>query len=328
MKKFIYTILVLIIIVFGITLTLTYIQPLLYRKFPSDNDRHIVIMDVLNESKTNENIIVFGDSRTMFGVDTRIIKDTMSLTFNVFNLSSVGQGLYESSYFYALLDTNTKAVIQCIDPSFFSRDIKYGLQDEKAISMFLSGYRIDERTKSLIKNYNEIFDRSKFVNYFKSRSIIRSYIHSNVLRPIFDNETFNKSARVSVYFPHLYTTNQHPNYPVYEYDCSRFKYSDIPNTQLSFLSNVRDYFKIKGIEYFIVLMPVNPDECKECYQDFKEYTKMIEEVTNIRVIDITDLILDTKYFYDAMHANKDGAKIISSQIAKQLLAFKLNVDKE
>jgi hypothetical protein len=275
-------------------------------------------VDVLKDRSKTENMIVFGDSRTMFGVDTRIIKKDLNLPFEVFNLSSVGQTPYESSYFYGLIDKNTKAVIQCASPEFFSRNMDYRLQDDKAFSMFLSGYRINESTKCLIKGYNKIFDRNEFVNYFDSRSIIRSIIHTDILVPLLDKETSDRSARKSKYFPHSFTSQRHPDYPVYKYDCNGLKSTGMPVSQLSFLTRVRDYFKSKGIGYILVLMPVNPDECKECYDDFKEYKKMIEEATNIRVIDLTDLIMDTGYFYDAVHVNKEGAKIISSQIAKQL----------
>lgn len=313
------------IIAFGIIITLSFIQPLLYRKFPSDNDRHIVILDLLNEDNKTENIIVFGDSRTMFGVDTRIIRDDMNLPYEVYNLSSVGQSLYESSYFYGLINKNTRAVIQCSSPEFFSDDLSHKLQNDKAFSMILSGYSLSESTKLLIKDYNKIFDRNVFINYFESRSVIKSYIHSNILVPLFDNEVSDRYARHSIYFPHSFVTKQHPDYPVYKYDCTIYKNTERPISQLSFLKTVRNYFKIKGIGYVIVFMPVNPDECNECYQNFKVYKDLIEETTNIHVIDLTDLILDTKYFYDAQHANKDGAKIISSEIARKLLidGFKL-----
>ncbi len=328
MKEFMYSILVTSIIVLAIIVTLTYVQPFLYRRLPSDKDRHLVIMNVLNDRKKNKEFIVFGDSRAMFGVDTRTIKDSMTLQNEVLNLSSVGQNIYESSYFYGLLDSTTKGVIQCTSPSFFSTDIKHELQDDVAYSMYLSGYRINEETKSVIKNYNPIFDGRPFINYLKSRSIIRCYIHSNILRPVLDNETSDRVARGSIYFPHSFTSNRHPNYPVYEFDCSHFKRSSFPSTQISFLIKVHDFFKTKGIDYVIVLMPVNPDECNECYRDFKEYKRMIQDLTDIRVIDITELLLDTNCFYDAIHANKEGARIISSQIGNELLMMGFNMETE
>lgn len=324
MKRFIIGFFVLAVAASMVVSTLTFMQPLFYRIFPSDNDRHVVMMDVLNNHCKSENILVFGDSRTMFGVDTRIIRKDLNFPHEVFNLSSVGQTLYESGYFYGLIGKNTRAVIQCISPEFFSRSINPRLQDEKAYSMYLSGYRINESTRSIIEKYNPIFDKNIFINHYKSRSVIKSYIHSNILVPLLDNEASDKYAKHSRYFPNPCTIKHHPDYPVYKYDCSNCKSREKPISQLSFLTTVHDYFKVKGIVYIIVLMPVNPDECKECYADFKEYKRVIENTTNISVIDITDLIQDTSYYYDAIHVNKDGAKIISSQIAKYMLTSSLS----
>jgi hypothetical protein len=191
------------------------------------------------------------------------------------------------------------------------------LSEDKAISMFLSGYRINDETRNLIKNYNSFFDQLPIKDYYKARSYFKSYIH-NIIRPIFDNEQLDESARYSVYFPHMYTTNKHPNYPVYKYDCDKFKSKERPVSQLSFLSDVKEFFGKRGILYILVLMPVSPDECNECYEDFNMYKIIIEEETNIKVIDLSDLILDVNFFYDAGHANKEGAKLISSELARQL----------
>jgi hypothetical protein len=315
LKKFICYGIIIISISLGIVFILSLVQPFLYSKFPSDNDRHLVIMDVLNRSEGNNNILVFGDSRTMYGVDTRIIRDDLDLPCEVFNLASTGQNIFESSYFYGLLDSNTRAVIQCTSPDFFSKDMDHHLSTEKALSMFLSGYRINESTRSLINNYNEIFDGNKFINYLKSRSVIRSYLHSNILRPLLDNEIFDQEAKYSHYFPHVHTALQHRDYPFYPSGCENYKSKEKPESQLSFLIDARRYFESKGIEYFIVLMPVNSDECEECYEDFIKYENMIEQLTNIRVINLTDLLMKSRYFYDAMHPNLEGAKIVSSEIA-------------
>jgi len=321
MKKFIYSAITLIAITSGIVLLLSFAQPFLYHKFPSDNDRHIVIMDVLEKNKENAKVVVFGDSRTMYGVDTRIIRDVSGFSCEVFNLASTGQNIYESSYFYGLLDSNTKAVIQCTSPEIFSENIEHNLSAEKALSMYLSGYRVNESTRSLIENYNAIFDGNKFINYLKSRSVVRSYIHSNILRPLLDDEIFDKDAKYSQYFPHVHPAKQHPDYPFYPYSCDKYKSKEKPEAQLSFLADVKEFFESEGIEYTIVLMPVNPDQCKDCYEDFKYYEKIIEEFTDIRVVNLSDFILESQYFYDAMHPNLEGAKIISSEIARFLTKF-------
>lgn len=319
MKKFLHTVLVFMIIGGGVVTALTFMQPLFYRSFPSDKDRHHLIIDELTRKSDTDNWLVFGDSRTMFGVDTRIIKEELNTNVDILNLSSVGQDIFESSYFYGLVKGNTKVVIQCTSPAFFSRNLRnHHISEDVALSMCLSGYMINESTKTLIKDYNKVFDRNRFVNYFAARSIIKTYIHSNIMRPLLDNETFDKTARHSLYFPHSYTADRHPNYPVYDYDCTNFRSTENPAFQLSFLISVMKYFKDKGINYLIVLMPVNPDECRDCYEDFEKYEEIVEAVTNIEVINLSDFLVDTDYFYDATHANKKGAKIISSEIAKQI----------
>lgn len=300
-----------------VMIILSYSQKYIYRHIPSDYNRHMLLFDVLNEEPTNPNIVVFGDSRTMFGVDTRIIEENLGFTGEVYNLSSVGQSLYEAGYYYTMVKNNTAAVIQCISPSFFSSDIENNLSNEKAISMFLSGYRINAKTKELIKDYNHFFNRKSMLNYFASRSYFKSYLN-NMLRPFFDNEQFDETVRLSKYFPHIYTQDKHPNYPVYEYNCKEYIRLESPTSQLNFLSDVNRYYNDRNVKYIIVFMPVNPDECKDCYQDFKEYARLIEEKTDIKVINLSDYILDTKYFYDAMHANIDGAKLLSSEIGVQL----------
>lgn len=319
MKKTIKKIVLLLITVFITIIVLFYSQKSVYRIFDSDFNRHLVIVDALNGVYEEEpKIIVFGDSRAMFGVDSRIIKDAMNYNKEIYNLSSVGQSIYESSYFYTHIGSGTGIVVQCTSPSFFTENIKHSLPERKAISMFLSGYRINSKTKELILNYNQFFDNPDIVNYFKSRSYFQSYIH-NLLRPVFDNEIFNEKSRFSKYFPHIYTQDKHPEYPVYKYDCDRYILKELPIEQLSFLSKIKNYFEIRKISYVIVLMPVNPDACNECYDEMRQIASLIESNTGIKVIDLSSHLLNTDLFYDATHANEKGAKIISAEIARQLM---------
>ncbi len=241
----------------------------------------------------------------------------MNFSGEIYNLSSLGQELPESSYFYGMINENTKVVIQCTSPGFFSEDREHFLPEVRAISMFLSGYRINEATRNLIENYSSFWDRPSFINYFRSRSYYRSYFH-HLIRPLFDNENFDENVRFSKYFPHIFTQNKHPNYPVYTSDCSPFIIKNKPQSQLEFLAKVHSFFKEKKIEYILVFMPVNQDQCDQYYDTFLQYKKMVEFETNIQVINLSDFLLNTDYFYDSTHPNKKGAKLISRELAEQL----------
>jgi hypothetical protein len=296
---------------------LSYSQKFLYRLLSSDYNRHAVLLDVLQESSDMDTIVIFGDSRSMFGIDAQFIRDSLNFSGEIYNLSSLGQELYESSYFYSLIKANTKVVIQCTSPAFFSDNRDHVLPEVRAISMFLSGYRISEETKQLLPNYTSFFDRPTWLNYFHSRSYYRSYFH-NLIRPLFDNEVFDEKARFSKYFPHIYTQDKHPNYPVYTSDCSVFLSKETPQTQLDFLAKTRSFFQEKEILYILVLMPINPDQCDQYYDLFHEYAELIASESGVLVINISDLLRDNYYFYDSSHPNKKGAEVISQEIAKQL----------
>lgn len=317
MKKALSRIGLFLLLAFVIIGILGFTQKKLYRVFSTDYNRHAVVNDVIEKTKQQEAMLVFGDSRTMFGVDTRLIKAANQYPFEVYNLATAGQNIYESAYFYGQLDGKIKAVVQCTSPSFFAKDIKPELSPEKAISMFLSGYTMSADSKEMMKGVSPFFEKSEVAKLYESRAYYRSYFH-NLIRPFFDNEHFDDALRASEYFPHIYTKNRHPNYPEYKVGCDEYASKEKPLSQIAFLKKVKQYFDAKGIPYVLVFMPVNPDACKDSYTDFEMYQKTIEAETGIKVINLSKLILDPQFFYDAVHPNKEGAKLVSAALAKAL----------
>lgn len=323
MFKFSRKILVFSIVILITCLFLIYIQPYLYKVLPSDFKRHLALENYFKQDVETDKgeIIIFGGSDTMFGIDSRIIRDNLNLSGEAYNLSTVAQTPYEASYYYTRIKNNTKIVIQCTSPVFVSKDMEYDILNEPAISMYLSGYRISDATKEFLPNYNDLFDKPELFNLFYCRSYCKSYIH-NLIKPLFDNE-ISENKELDIYFPNPYPLNKHPNYPVYEYDCNYYKFKNEPITQMNFIKKSAKYFKNRNIKYVFVLMPVNPDNCSECYDDFIKYEKQLRQIDDIYVINILNLI-EPKYFYDGYHANREGAKIISAEISRQLKLMQLN----
>ncbi len=323
MWKFFKTILFFTLVVSITILILIFIQPYLYRVLPSDYKRHVVLENYFNKNNKGE-IIIFGASETMFGVDSRIIIKELNISGEAYNLSSVAQSLYEASYYYTRVKNNTKIILQNSTPAFFSKNRKRAIAKETAISMYLSGYRISNATKKLIPDYNKFFDNSELHNYYESRTMFRSYIH-NLIRPLFDNEITDKTKGLELYFPNPFINKKHPNYPVYEYDCDFYRYKNKPVDQIKFIKRAVTYFNKRNIKYVIVLMPVNPDNCSECYDDFNKYAEELKKIENLYVINITN-ILTPEYFYDGYHANREGAKIISKEISNKIKILNLDND--
>lgn len=92
-----------------------------YRHLPSDYNRHALILDVLKEETNVDNMLIFGDSRSMFGIDAGIIKDSINFSGEIYNLSSLGQELYESSYFYGLIKETQKLLSNAHLRDFFQK---------------------------------------------------------------------------------------------------------------------------------------------------------------------------------------------------------------
>jgi len=62
-----------------IILALIFLQPVLNRSISSDFDRHLVTEDYLSSPDNNEEILIFGDSRSMFGADSRVVRKELHI---------------------------------------------------------------------------------------------------------------------------------------------------------------------------------------------------------------------------------------------------------
>jgi len=322
MAKFLKRVLLFFSLISIVIAILIFIQPIIYRLVPSDFDRHLVFEKYVKESPAlnTSDAVIFGDSRAMFGIDTRIIKNQLHRQKDIYNFASVGQNIYESSYFYSKVKPGTRLVIQCSGPSFFSEETKHNLPDPKAISMYLSGYRIDSATKKLIPGYNRFFDRSPVANYYSSKSYFVTYLH-NLIRPVFDDEVFDEQSRSSRFFPHHYTKSRLANYAtLVKTNCNGYVFKSEPKSQLEFVGRSYDFFAGRNVKYVLVLMPVNPDVCNMGFEDYKKYARELRSINGLFVIDLSTL-LPAEYFYDNTHANKKGAQLISTALAERLRGY-------
>ncbi|MEL1245231.1 hypothetical protein AAEO56_13220 [Flavobacterium sp. DGU11] len=299
---------------FATVVVLTYAQPFFYRKFNSSDKRFLTLLD--NVHKKDDNILVFGDSRTVLGVDTKRVKAKLGTPAEIYNVGNFSQDMYQSGYFYGMVGDNTRMVVQCTTTAFFSKDKPVDIPDAKTIPMFLSGYKLNDATRSVMGNTKSFFDNSDFENNLKSRVYFENYI-TTAIRPLLDNEKYDEGRIMDPYFPHIYVEQRSPNYPVQPIGCDKYKPQSKPVSQLAFLKRARDYFKSKNIKYVMVLMPINPDDCDNAAGYSAEFAKMIRSEVGIDVIDLTTLV-KVPDFYDAVHPNHKGAEIVSDAFAAQL----------
>ncbi|AWI26214.1 hypothetical protein [Flavobacterium pallidum] len=308
--------LAIFLVVAGCTILLAiYLQTYLYRVMDSNDRRFVSMMSVL-EDKKQDNVLLFGDSRGVLGVNTKVVRSHAGIDVPMYNLANFSQSLYQSSYFYGMIEKNTRMVVQCTSPEFFATDEPHLMPEVKAIPMYLSGYRVNEQTRKLIPDYNRFFDKPALDGYFECREYFRNYI-TTAIRPIFDNERYDQSLMMDKFFPHIYIDQKSPNYPVQQTGCKKYQPAKYPKTQIEFLKKTKAYFDAKGIEYVIILMPINPDDCNDHQLASAKTKEMVTRETGIRVIDLTSLLPVTD-FYDAVHANHHGAEVLSKTLGDSL----------
>jgi hypothetical protein len=88
-----------------------FATPFLYYKFGGTH-RTSIILDKLHDKQFLPDMIVFGSSKAMMGIDG--YQMTKELGVEVYNFSSTGQPPIESSLYYGLLPNSVKTIVQII----------------------------------------------------------------------------------------------------------------------------------------------------------------------------------------------------------------------
>lgn len=316
MKNFFKHLSLLILGLVSIVYAFMCLQPYFYRNFPSDFSRHLAIEKGLS-TKYSPKVIIFGDSRAMFGLNGEIIANELNLDTNsVFNLASPRQDIFESSCYYSKVNGKVKAVVQCIGPDFFNSNEDEEISDDKCISMYLSGYKADSLSKFFAPNSTKFFYSNSLYKQFRGIEYFNNYLFS-FMRLKLDNDKFDESKRKSLTFPHIYSKLRSKKYPVQSFTCKELHFKNIPHTQLALIKKAKEYFNKMGIQYYLVIMPINPDQCTTAD---KEIYKLVHELlpkTNAEVLNFASEY-ESKDFYDLIHLNKNGASKVSVLLAEKL----------
>ena len=309
-RLFIYSLAILLILAM-----LMYVESRFFKFLPNDYSRHKTIIETLKNKSLSPEILVFGDSKAMFGVNAKTISNNVKNTPLAFNLSSPAQSASEGSYFFSKLPTSTKHIIHCIDYSEFSYGI-LSLEKQVALSMRFYGFEADSLMKEYIDTLNPVFFESDLEILYEARNMLRTALH-NEIRKVMDNEPLNENLFHDIYFPHTYVLNRHPNYPNYpvEFDYNKM---NISNEKINFILKIDKFLQKRGIKYHLIIMPINPDlyQLNNAVHNLN-ITKIKELIPKVDIVDLTGF-LNNIDFYDGYHPNKSGAEKLSKEISKHI----------
>ena len=315
MSKFLKRMFIYALVVLLLFAMLMYVESRFFKFLPNDYSRHKTIIETIKNKSLSPEILVFGDSKAMFGVNAKTISANLKNTPLAFNLSSPAQSASEGSYFFSKLPTSTKHIIHCIDFSEFSYGV-LSLEKPVALSMRFYGFEVDSLMKEYIDTLNPVFFESNLKILYEARNMLRTALH-NEIRKVMDNEPLNENVFHDLYFPHTYVLNRHPNYPNYpvEFDYNKM---EISNEKINFILKIDKFLQQRNIKYHLIIMPINPD----LYQLNNEVhnsniTKIKELIPKVDVVDLTGF-LNNIDFYDGYHPNKNGAEKLSKEISKYI----------
>ena len=273
------------------------ITPVLFRILPNDYARTKLILNQLKHS-SDMDLVILGNSRGMSGINGYILEEKLANHPHVYNLSSSSQTFAQSVLYYHSLPDSTKIVLQCIDVDRAFSPLS--ISEANKLSLIFYGYSFDEETKkwlpqlvddlspSIINNWKDVPEKSilEEIKYPSSQTSLRSAAYD------YDVDLQNKENRFS--------------------ECSH-----VSEDWKSLLNTSYLYFKSRNIHYYLVLMPYNSDIAFDKTKKQKAVNIFKDEFSNIPMIDCIDL-LSPEDFYDAIHPNNNGAKIITDKIITSL----------
>ncbi|MDT8412410.1 MAG: hypothetical protein RQ875_08120 [Vicingaceae bacterium] len=313
MKKFLIKISGFLLFVLSIVFMLILLQSKLIKFLPNDFKRHTVIAEVLNNKSIQPDLIVFGDSRAMFGINTKFLEEKLTDKPICINLTSVGQNMQESVYLFPDIPSSVSLIIHCLDFTTFANN-QTTINDAKALSLLLNGFELTHELESLVDPH-PFFYRSKLTNLYDSRTFLRSSIHVK-LRDLLDKEEFITENYYDLKHPYIYKEERHPNYPN-KYKPKKLDKLPLSKKKIELAKRLHINFAKKNVDYIIVLMPLNPDVNEFKKIDMTYLKKLRKAVPEIKIIDFsTNLKAD--FFYDGIHPNRIGAEVLSKNLADSL----------
>ncbi len=298
MKKFLFKILLLSIIIFVTDKSIGCIFKFLqHHSKGGDTGRMEYIANNMNED-----ILIFGSSRAIHHYDPRIIAD--SLLESCYNCGRDGNGIIFSYGMYQLFkDRYTPKVI------IYDIMDEYDLlknDNEKYLDWLRYYYNKSEIDSIFITvNSNEkykMISQMRRYNY-KFLQIISDYIHPQQ----FDIKGYRPLDGTIKYEPK--EINKESNEPI-QYDDLKFKY---------FKSLIKEC-KRKGTKLIFMVSPKYKGNEKQSYEAIIQLAKN-ENVPFFYHYNDDEISSNKNYFEDSMHMNKYGAEKYTKKIIKEIKPY-------
>jgi len=310
----------LIVVIIFVFIVCNISTPYLFYKFGGTH-RTILLLDKLKEPEFKPDLIVFGSSKAMFGIDCYQMSEELGV--DAYSFTSTGQPPVESSLYYPSLPPSVKTVVQIISAPIKKKgteiEEKQELPQSIVTNFAMGGYKFKQEIKDINPNMDFTpLERNRFQQNLDARAAIIIPGLTDLLLPR------DKAAAVDLKFCNSYLTKRHAMYDRTIEQVIRNGYInseiEIDTISTNILNGYASFLRRRGINMVVVIMPSNPDT-KEFSAKQIEFigAKSIEFIPNAKVLNYLATVNDSHLFFDAEHLNKDGAKVITSLLDRELI---------
>jgi len=316
MRKFIFYILEIILIVVAVAFSIQYLADR-----GLQNWQNTIYNDWQNtlEGKINSDVIIMGSSRGFVGYNPKIIEYKLKLkTYNI-SYNAGGYKLQLSKLnIYLKKNRKPKVLIQNLDLAHFDEnDI---LPEEFQFIPFLNNSDIDD----LVMSYDSKYNYLKYIpllKYNQNLKLLKNGIYTN-----FKNFNIENGTTYQGYCP------QNRIFKIEQHNLKRIEKKskqdlDI-NREKKILKKMMDFYKLNfgsSTKIIFVWAPENKLRLNKAYDSLK--SPLIKEINliqknnkNIYFIDLSHHVISKNddYFYDTFHLNKKGSEVFSQVLSAKI----------
>jgi len=273
-------------------------------------------------------IVVLGNSIAMNGVDAKQLSNDLAGLPVVWNLSSTGQLLIESTLIADELPETVSAVLLTVFTNDLVKEAS-GVPKSKLIAYLQYGYQPSKSTRNALEKFGspevvDLLEKSKWQISLDSRWAIRSAIDISC-RSLLRRDLNLSNAETSLFYPTPFTKQQSTD-AIESVIARNFpqltaKQGRLSETYTQLLEALSAQLAERKIAFYIAVLPEHSllRKCKEegFYEGLLEDLNQLSERTHVPVFSFISLLEDSQ-FIDHIHPNPEGAKILTSALAREV----------
>jgi hypothetical protein len=302
-------------------------MPAIFRATPTDISRIGVLLAALRDPAAAPQVVVFGNSMIMSGVDGRQLAAELPGQPLAWNLASSGQSLAESFLFYQQLPQRLRYVVQQVQVGVVEQERP--LEAQKYNTFYMNGFRPQPATRAALDAsfgapVTGLLDASDLSQRFQARWALRQLVDTR-LRLLLRRDLSLESAEVDLFHPQRYAKPLPPRrtQALVEGDVARLRSGtpQISTQKLRLLESMQREAAARQARFVALLPPVHPAIREALGPALREpldaFARAFAGREGALVVDLSDA-LEAQHFIDNVHPTNAGAEIATRLLARRM----------